>query len=127
MGMSTICKPFGLTDRALRFAKLYGQLPSAGPTACAVLAGYSNQGRAAHVRAAELLRDPRVIRAVVHFAGLALNNVMAAARERLELLAEGGASTTYGNRIQVRKLRHDLAGLSLRLDRLDRIASTAAA
>src|SRR5580658_8938802 len=62
---------FGLTDRAMKFAKLYAENPLLGPTNCARQAGYSDKGGAASVRGAELLREARVQQAVLHFGRLA--------------------------------------------------------
>jgi hypothetical protein len=128
--LSRSVRDFGLTDRAVSFARLYAQHPSAGPGLCAALAGYSNKGRAAHVRAAELLRDPRVIEAIVHYAGLAFGAALAEASARLDVLANGEADwsprMTRSERVQVENLKLGLWELNLRLDRLDKLASAAA-
>ena len=64
---------FGLTKRALRFARLYSERPRCTISAAARAAGYSDRARGAHVRGCELLRDPRVIPPpIIHFGALAL-------------------------------------------------------
>src|SRR5216683_6046175 len=45
---------FGLTDRALKFARLYAENPYWTITHIAWEAGYSDRGRGAHVRGCEL-------------------------------------------------------------------------
>lgn len=113
---------FGLTDRALRFAQIYAAYPSWSITLCAKKAGYSDQGRAAHVRGCELLRDHRVIRAIVHFGSLELVVAQAKAAERLRLLADGGDKfLTWRDHAMIQKLTIDLAQLARRTDRLDRV------
>jgi hypothetical protein len=52
---------FGLTKRALKFARLYAE-NNWTITRAAQEAGFSDRGRGAHVRGCELMRDPRVIR-----------------------------------------------------------------
>src|SRR5215469_15912605 len=61
---------FNLSPRALAFAKIRAEQPRLSVKACAVEAGYAEAGAA--VRGFELLRDDRVIRAILHFAALAL-------------------------------------------------------
>jgi phage terminase small subunit len=112
---------FGLTDRALRFAQNYAACPSWGVTLCAKKAGYSDLGRAAHVRGCELLRDPRVIRAIVHYSGLALAEAQAEATMRLRLLADGGKVLAWRDRTMIENLAIDLAELARRADRLDKV------
>ena len=61
---------FNLSPRALAIAKIRAEQPRLSVKACAVEAGYAEAGAA--VRGFELLRDDRVIRAILHFAALAL-------------------------------------------------------
>jgi len=83
---------FDLRPRALAFARLYAENPSLGGTHCARLAGYSaRSSEGAHVRAHELLRDARVIRAVIYFGARALNEARAKA-----IRALGKLSNTEG-------------------------------
>src|SRR5215472_12589673 len=63
-------RTFNLSPRALAFAKIRAERPRLSVKACAVEAGYATAGAA--VRGFELLRDDRVIRAILHFAALAL-------------------------------------------------------
>lgn len=79
---------FGLTKRALKFARLYAENPRWTITHIARQAGYSDRGRGAHVRDCELLRDPRVIRAIIYFGGLVLNKARAEAIEQMRKLGE---------------------------------------
>jgi hypothetical protein len=118
---------FGLTDRALRFARFYAAYPWWGVTLCAKKAGYSDQGRAAHVRGCELLRDPRVIRAIVHFGGLELAEAQATAAARLRLLADGGNFLSRRDHAEIRNLTIDLAQLAARADRLDKVFAASVA
>jgi hypothetical protein len=108
---------FGLTVRALRFARFYAADPQWGVTLCAMYAGYSNRGRAAHVRGCELLRDPRVIRAIIHFASLELAEAQALASKRLRLLADGGNALSPRDHSMIKNLAIDLAQLARRADR----------
>ena len=112
---------FGLTDRALRFAQFYAANPRWGVTVCATYAGYSDQGRAAHVRGCELLRDPRVIRAIVHFGGLAFVEAQALATRRLRLLADGDKSLSWRDHAMIENLTIDLDQLARRAGRLDKV------
>lgn len=110
---------FGLTDRALRFAKNYASCPRWSVTRCAKKAGYSDRGRAAHVRGCELLRDPRVLRAIVHFSCLGLVEAQALAADRLRDLAEGDKFMPWRDQWIINKLGVDLAQLARRADRLE--------
>ena len=110
---------FGLTDRALRFAQFYAANPQWGVTACATYAGYSDRGRAAHVRGCELLRDPRVIRAIIHFGSLELAEAQAQATSRLRWFADG--RNYYLDGWTIRNLTIDLRLLAARTDHLAKI------
>jgi hypothetical protein len=79
---------FGLTTRALQFARLYATTPHCTISAAARAAGFSDRARGAHVRGCELLRDPRVVRAILHFGALALARARGEAIEKLRELAE---------------------------------------
>lgn len=111
---------FGLTDRALRFAQIYAACSSWNVTQCAKEAGYSDRGRAAHVRGCELLRDARVIRAIVHFSSLELVKAQALATKRLRLFADGGNFLSGRDHVMIKNLAIDLAQLARRADRLDK-------
>ncbi|MDR3424659.1 MAG: hypothetical protein P4M13_06215 [Alphaproteobacteria bacterium] len=83
-----VAPDFGLTSRALAFAKLYAENPRLGATQCAKQAGYASRCvHGAHVRAYELLRDRRVIRAIIYFSGKALNEARAEAIQHLTHIA----------------------------------------
>ena len=64
-----VSRTFNLSPRALAFAKIRAEHPRLSVKACAVEAGYAEAGAA--VRGFELLRDDRVIRAMLHFSALA--------------------------------------------------------
>src|SRR6266446_5029168 len=63
-------RTFNLLPRALAFAKIRAEQPRLAVEKAALMAGYAPAGAA--VRGFELLRDDRVIRAILHFAALAL-------------------------------------------------------
>ena len=63
-------RTFNLSPRALVFAKIRAEQPRLAVEKAALMAGYAPAGAA--VRGFELLRDDRVIRAILHFAALAL-------------------------------------------------------
>ena len=109
---------FGLTDRALRFAQLRAEHPWSTVSSCAKDAGYSDRGRGAHVRGCELLRDPRVIRAILHFSSLELVKAQAEATSSLRWFAD------WGNDLDgwtIRILTIDLRLLASRTDHLNKI------
>jgi len=110
--------PFGLSARALKFAKEYAAHPHLSATVCATRAGYSDEGRAAHVRASELLRDARVQRAVIHYGTVALAKAQAAAANRLALVAGGGPVLSMQDRLALKYLRIDMSDVAARYARL---------
>src|SRR5215831_9212666 len=75
-------RTFNLSPRALAFAKIRAEHPRFSVKACAVEAGYAQVGAA--VRGFELLRDDRVIRAILHFAARALAKASGDLSSRLE-------------------------------------------
>jgi hypothetical protein len=79
-GMST--RSFKLTPRALAFAKIRAEHPGYSVKKCAEIAGYSMAGAA--VRGFELLRDERVVRAILHFSALAVAKAAGESSERME-------------------------------------------
>lgn len=114
---------FDLSPRALEFARLYAVHPHLGGTECARQAGYSRRcARGAHVRAAELLRDPRVIRAVIYFGARALNEARAGAMNHLQrLAATEGRFWSRWDRSAFDRLTRRLAGLETHVARLEKI------
>ncbi len=119
---------FGLTPQAVRFARLYAENPTWTVTQCAIQAGYADNSRAAHVRANELLRDPRVSRAISHFATLAFGAAEAKAALRLRLLAEGTEGYMSGrDKVQLRNFLIELGDLKARIERLGQINEIIAA
>ena len=116
---------FGLTDKAMKFAKLYAEDPLLGPTNCARQAGYSDKSGAASVRGAELLRDPRVLQAVIHFGRLAFVAAQAEAIAHFRLL--GQLDEIIANPRRMRYLLADIHGLEESANRLDRVYGALAA
>jgi hypothetical protein len=106
---------FGLTTRALQFARLYAETPDCTISAAARAAGYSDRARGAHVRGCELLRDPRVVRAILHFGALALARARGEAIGKLRELAGDRAETWPWSRWD----RHAFKRLRLALDRIE--------
>jgi hypothetical protein len=106
---------FGLTKRALAFARLYAETPGCTISGAARAAGFSDRARGAHVRGCELLRDPRVIRAILHFSALALARARGEAIESLRKLAEDRDSVWPWSRWD----RHAVKRVRLALDRLE--------
>jgi len=73
---------FNLSPRALAFAKIRAEQPRLSVKACAVAAGYAKAGAA--VRGFELLKDDRVIRAILHYGALALAKATGDLSARME-------------------------------------------
>ena len=73
---------FNISPRALAFAKIRAEQPRLSVKACAVAAGYAPAGAA--VRGFELLKDDRVIRAILHFSALALAKATGDLSARME-------------------------------------------
>ena len=116
---------FGLTDRALRFAQLRAAHPWWTVSDCAKGAGYSDRSRGAHVRGCELLRDPRVIRAIVHFSSLELVKAQAEATSRLRWFADE-RNSYWIDGWTIRNLTIDLRLLASRTDHLNKVLARAA-
>ena len=115
---------FDLTPRALAFARLYATTPRCSISAAARAAGYSDRARAAHVRGCELLRDPRVVRAILHFGGLALARARGEAIESLRKLAEDRRETwgwSYWHQHAVKRARLALDQLEPHTRRIERV------
>jgi hypothetical protein len=115
---------FGLTPRALRFARLYAEKPDRTISDAARAAGFSDRARGAHVRGCELLRDPRVIRAVLHFGALALARARGETIESLRKLGEDRRETwgwTYWHHHAVKRVRLALDKLESHFRRIEHI------
>lgn len=113
-------KDFGLTDRALRFAQLRAEHPWWTVSQCAKKAGYSDKGRAAHVRGCELLRDARAIEAIIHFSSLELVKAQAEATRSLRSFANYGDLDGW----TVRSLTADVRLLASRTNHLSKILAS---
>lgn len=118
---------FGLPPRALTFARLYAEHPTWSVAECARRAGYADKSRAAHVRGSELLRDPRVAQAAIHFGRLAFTRAQALAAARLDLLAKGDGWLSSRDTVQIKNLTLDLHGLRSQVARLGQLCEKAAA
>ena len=116
---------FGLTKRALRFAQLRAEHPWRTVSACAKDAGYSDRSRAAHVRGCELLRDPRVIRAIVHFGSLELMKAQAEAASKLRRFADERSYYLDVDGWMIRDLTILLCLLASHTDHLNKVLSRA--
>lgn len=114
---------FGLTYRALHFARLYAENPRWTISHVARQAGYSDRARGAHVRGCELLRDPRVIRAIIYFGGLALNRARADAIEQMRKLGEDQywPLPTQKDRNSVKRVAFELARLEAHALRMEKV------
>jgi len=114
---------FNLTARAVTFARLYAENPRLGATRCAIQAGYARRcRRGAHVRAHELLKDQRVIRAIIFFSARVFNDALAKAREHLTCLAiKEGRIWSGLDRRAFDRLTARLNSLETYAERLERI------
>ncbi len=120
---------FGLRPRAVEFARLYAEHPYLGGAKAATMAGYARRAPAgAHVRANELLRDPRVRRAVAYFGTRALAEEMEKARRRLGSLAqdEGRFWNTWDRRA-FERLTNQLKAVEKHLERVEETVRGSAA
>jgi hypothetical protein len=115
---------FGLTKRALAFARAYAESPAVSVSDAARAAGFSDRARGAHVRGSELLRDPRVVRAILHFGALALAKARGEAIESLRELAEDRRETwgwSYWHHHAVKRARLALDKLEPHAERIERV------
>ena len=130
-GMST--RSFKLTPRALAFAKIRAEHPGYSVKKCAEIAGYSMAGAA--VRGFELLRDERVVRAILHFSALAVAKAAGELSERMEASCKpnpgrcvcgAGAPASFSagswrvfDRLAIDRLRGETRALSQRLAKVE--------
>src|SRR5262249_34686944 len=115
---------FGLTSRAAKFARHYAENPHWTISRAAREAGYNDRARGAHVRGCELMRDPRVLRAILHFGGVALSKARGDAIEKLRTLACDQRETwrwSYWDRHAFKRLRITLENLEPHAQRIERI------
>jgi len=118
---------FGLTDRALAFARIFAENPRLGTTQAAIKAGYAHRcARGAHVRAYELTHSSNVVRAILYFSTRYLTNAMAEARLNLSRLAikEGQYWNRWDHRA-VERLTAKLDSLEAHIERLEKIYENA--
>jgi hypothetical protein len=115
---------FGLTKRALAFARLYAETPGCTISGAARAAGFSDRARGAHVRGCELLRDPRVVRAILHFSALALAQARREAIGKLRELGEDSGEAwlwSHWDRHALKRLRMALDNLEPHAQRIERL------
>src|SRR5262249_27677788 len=128
-------RPFNLTHRALAFAKIRAEHPGYSVKKCAELAGYSTAGAA--VRGFELLRNERVVRAILHFSALAIAKAAGELSERMEASckpnpsrcicgARAPASFSAGrwrvfDRLAIDRLRGETRALGQRLAKIEKL------
>ena len=128
-----------LTPRALAFAKIRAAHPSLSVRECAELAGYSKAGAA--VRGFELLRDDRVIRAILHYSALAFTKAAGELSERMEasckprpsrLICGAGDPASFSagrwstfDRRAIDKLRAETKALGERLRKIEKLYDAA--
>jgi hypothetical protein len=115
---------FGLTARALKFARLYAEEPDRTISDAARAAGFSDRARGAHVRGCELLRDPRVVRAVLHYSALALGRARADAIGSLAELGEDRTDVwgwSYWHLQALKRVRLALDKLEPHTRRIERV------
>ena len=120
----SIRRDFNLTPRALTFAKIRATHPGLSVRECAERAGYAKAGAA--VRGFELLRDDRVVRAILHFGALALAKAAAELSERME---ESCTNEPYRwnrfDRRAIDKLRAETKALGERLTKMEELYEVA--
>jgi phage terminase small subunit len=114
---------FGLTRRALKFARLYAENPHWTITHAAREAGFSDRARGAHVRGCELMRDPRVIRAILYFGALALQRARVEAIEQMRKLGEDQQRPmwTHWDRNSFKRVALELRRLEVHAERMEKV------
>ena len=131
-------RTFNITPRAFAFAKIRAEQPGYSVRKCAELAGYGKAGAA--VRGFELLRDDRVIRAILHFSALAVAKAAGELSERMEAsckfnpsrcvcAADAPASFSAGrwrafDRLAIDRLRGETRALGERLAKIEKLYET---
>ena len=131
--MST--RSFNLTPRALAFAKIRAEHPGYSVKKCAVLAGYSEAGGA--VRGFELLRNERVVRAILHFSALTVAKAAGELSDRMEAsckpnpsccvcgagapVSSSAGSWRVFDRLAIDRLRGETRALAHRLAKIEKL------
>jgi len=132
---ASTCRDFNLTPRALAFAKVRAEHPNFSVRESAQRAGYAKAGAA--VRGFELLRDDRVVRAILHFSALALAEAASELSERMEdsckprpcrCICGAGEPASFSagrwhtfNRQAIDKLRAETKALGERLRKIEKL------
>ena len=113
-------RTFNLSPRALAFAKIRAEQPHLSVKACAVAAGYAPAGAA--VRGFELLRDDRVIRAILHFAALALAKATGDLSARMEQsCTDNPQRWRVFDRLAIDRLRAEGKSLAERMAKIEKL------
>jgi hypothetical protein len=131
-------RAFNLTAHSLAFAKIRAEHPGYSVRKCAELAGYRKAGAA--VRGFELLRDDRVIRAILHFSALALAKAAGELSERMSTSCTGepggcicrddgspiNSTWRVFRRRPIDELRAETKALSKHLSKIEKLYETTA-
>ena len=109
-----------LWPRALAFAKIRAEQQRVSVKACAVAAGYGEAGAA--VRGFELLPDYRVIRAILHFAALALAKATGDLSARMERsCSDDHQRWRVFDRLAIDRLRAEGKALAERMEKIEKL------
>src|SRR6516165_476275 len=113
-------RTFNISPRALAFAKIRAEQPRLSVKACAVEADYAPAGAA--VRGFELLRDDRVIRAILHFAALALAKATGDLSTRMEKSCiDDARHWRVFDRLAIDRLRAEGKALAERMAKIEKL------
>jgi hypothetical protein len=114
-------RTFNLSPRALAFAKIRAEQPRLSVKACAVEAGYAKGGAA--VRGFELLKDDRVIRAIVHYSAIALARASADLSARMEqsCIINDPQRWRVFDRLAIDRLRAEGKALAERMAKIEKL------
>ena len=113
-------RTFNLSPRALAFAKTRAEHPHLSVKACAVAAGYAPAGAA--VRGFELLKDDRVIRAILHFSALALAKATGDLSARMEQsCTDNPQRWRVFDRLAIDRLRAEGKALAERMEKIEKL------
>ena len=115
-------RTFNLSPRALAFAKIRAERPRLSVKACAVEAGYATAGAA--VRGFELLRDDRVIHAILHFAALALAKAAGDLSARMETRRDEPWRWRVFDRRAIDLLRAEGKAIAERMAKIEKLYET---
>jgi hypothetical protein len=117
-------RTFNLSPRALAFAKIRAERPRLSVKACAIEAGYAKAGAA--VRGFELLRDDRVIRAILHYSAIALARAASELSVRMEqsCIIDDPKRWRVFDRTAIDRLRAEGKALAERMAKIEKFYET---